>query len=307
MNVLKSVKRCVGIDRRGFTLVEMLVVIAIIALLMGLAIPAVQMAREASRRMQCGNRMRQMALANLNFESQRSRFPAGIVDPGSPQYPSSTWLRHLLPFVEQGNLWDRSQLDHLRDPSPFLSHLGMRTVVPLFTCPSDPSAGEVYFTHYNYAVTHTNFLGVNGTTYLAQDGIFYLNSKTRSAEIKDGLSNTLLIGERPPSPDYWYGWWYAGSGQAFSGSPDMLLGVAEINSTPPAGTTTFLEACPPGPFRYLKGEQQQCDTLHFWSHHPVGANFSMADGTIHVQSYDIDPAVMIALSTRASAEVVSQP
>ena len=287
----------------GFTLVELLVVIAIIGILIGMLIPAVQHVREAARRTSCLNNFRQIGLALHNYEGARRRLPNGINSPSATEFASSTWLTQILPFIEQQAVWDDARSDYASTPSPFFDHLGMKRVIPTFNCPSDPSSGVAHWTSDgtgNYVVASTNYLGVNGTNFEAQDGMFYLNSETRFAEVTDGLSNTLLVGERPPSPDYWYGWWYAGYGQGASGSPDMVLGTRELNRG-----ATFLDHCDVGPYHFERGSNEMCDTLHFWSHHPGGANFVLADGSVKFISYDADP-VMPALSTRAGDEVINE-
>ena len=113
-----------------------------------------------------------------------------------------------------------------------------------------------------------------------------------------------MVGERPPSADKWYGWWYAGLGQSGSGSPDMLLGVREINDPPPPGETSYLEDCPPGPYHFVNGTPgDQCDTLHFWSYHSGGANFVFCDASVRFIPYTADD-VMPQLATRSGNELV---
>jgi prepilin-type N-terminal cleavage/methylation domain-containing protein len=192
-------------NRYAFTLIELLVVIAIIGVLVGMTLPAVQMVRESGRRTICLNNLRQVSLGVINYESSHRRFPAGITNPAATPWRSSTWLVQVLPFVEQQNAWDQAHQDYRFDPSPFLSHLGMRTPVSTYACASDPDSGVEHYTHGFRLVASTNYLGVNGTDYTTRDGVFYQDSKTRTADIRDGASNTLLIGERPPSPDFWYG------------------------------------------------------------------------------------------------------
>ncbi len=293
--------------RPAFTLIELLVVIAIIGILVGLTLPAVQMVREASRRTECSNNLRQVALAILNYESARRRLPTGITSYNAVPYASSTWLAQILPFVEQQNIWNQAVSDYSVDPSPFQTHVGMRTVIPTYQCPSDPESGKVHWTHQNRIVATTSYLGVNGTNHAARDGVFFLESATKLGDITDGTSNTLMVGERPPSADLWYGWWYAGNGFFGSGSPDMILGVREINTPPPSGVMNYLESCPLGPYNFTSGDPgEQCDTLHFWSHHPGGANFALCDGSVHFFAYDADD-IMPQLATRAGAEVFEFP
>jgi prepilin-type processing-associated H-X9-DG protein len=150
-------------------------------------------------------------------------------------------------------------------------------------------------------VAFTIYLGVEGISQFTQDGMLFLDSTVRLTDALDGLSNTLLVGERPPSTDEVWGWWYAGEGQGKDGSGDMVLGVRERNTYIP-GT------CPKGPYHYGPGNlYNQCDCLHFWSLHPGGgANFLFGDGAIRFVAYSADP-IMPALATRAGGEAVDLP
>jgi prepilin-type N-terminal cleavage/methylation domain-containing protein/prepilin-type processing-associated H-X9-DG protein len=291
--------------RLAFTLIELLVVIAVIGVLAGIAFPAVQSVREQARGAECLNRLRQVGVAIKSFEACRKHFPAGINPYNFGEWRSSTWLTRILPFVEQDALWNQATSDYQADPSPFRSHLGMRTVVELYQCPSDPDSAKLSWTHGGRLVTTTSYVGVNGTNYRERDGVFFLDSRIRINDIQDGLSQTLLVGERPPSPDFWYGWWYAGHGQSGSGSPDMILGVRELNDPPPPGVTNYLESCPPGPWQFSEGTRgNQCDVLHFWSYHPGGAHFLFCDGHIRLMSYDANE-IMPGLATRNGDEVIT--
>jgi len=291
----------------GFTLVELLVVIAIIGILVGILLPAVQMIREGARRTECINNIRQLALGVMNYESARGHLPTGITGATARPHRSQSWLQPLLPYVEQLAVYDQAVADYQSSPSPFSGHLGMRTVIPTFQCPSELDAGEVHWTHQYRLVASTSYLGVNGTDWEKEDGIFYRDSKIRFADIADGTSNTLMIGERPASPDFWYGWWYAGFGQQGTGSCDMLLGVRERRAPALGGITTYLESCPDGPYDFKPGKHgEQCDTLHYWSYHPGGAVFAMADGSVHFFAYSAND-VMPKLATRDAGEVVAVP
>ncbi|MGL4420562.1 MAG: DUF1559 domain-containing protein, partial [Gemmataceae bacterium] len=150
----------------------------------------------------------------------------------------------------------------------------------------------------------TSYLGVSGTNGASRDGILYQDSRHRLAEVTDGSSSTLLIGERPPAHDFHYGWWYAGLGYDGRGSMDMVLGVREPNMLP----VTTGSACGPGnyPFRAARGVNDPCGQFHFWSLHPGGANFAFADGSVRFLAYDANP-IMPALATRAGGESVSMP
>ena len=290
------------LSKRGFTLVELLVVIAIIGILVGLTMPAVQSVRESARRTECSNNLRQIGLAVLNYEGSHRSFPSGINSFDDAKRPSISWLGQILPQIEQDNLAMTSSNEFAAGLHPTEGpHLALQTFVSLYACPSDPRSTGAHFTHENRLVALTSYVGVCGTNYTTEDGVFFRDSKTRASAIKDGLSSTIIIGERPPSADFWYGWWYAGFGQQGSGSPDMLLGTRELNDG-----ASFAEDCPAGPYEFSVGDlDQQCDLFHFWSLHPGGGHFAFADGSVRFQAYDIDVEILPALSTIAGNEVVS--
>lgn len=296
----------------AFTLVELLVVISIIGVLLLMVLPAVQMVREAGRRTSCANKVRQLALALMSYESAHEQLPIGLrsfefaVGSSSTQIEANgmTWITRILPFVEQNTMWEHAMEDYRADPIPFRSHRGMQTVLQVVSCPSDPSSGKLHWTHEGYLVACTNYLGVNGTNFKTRDGVFTYDKPVQLNEIIDGQSNTLLIGERPPSPDFWYGWWYA-TGQGAESTGDVTLGVAELKPVFPSGRTNHLDACMPGPYTYEAGRHEQCDTLHFWSDHPGGANFALADGSVHMIPYTIDDSIIQGLATRSGGEVLS--
>jgi hypothetical protein len=152
----------------------------------------------------------------------------------------------------------------------------------------------------------TSYVGVAGSDYTTKDGVLFQDSRIRSADIQDGMSQTLLVGERPPSKDNWYGWWYAGTGQLVnhipSGSPDMVLGARERN----VSTSFDAAACPPGPYVFQAGSlDQQCSLFHFWSLHSGGGQFTLCDGSVHFISYQVEPSMIPAMATRAGQETVA--
>ena len=192
--------------RRAFTLVELLVVIAIIGILVGLLLPAVQSAREAARRMQCSNNLKQLALATHNYESAHKRFPALT---GSSSFSPQA---RILPFIEQANL--QSLIDFSQPlfvGPPWAARLNpvfvpaAQTVVPTFLCPSDgiePTRVTTDATGEMVTVAGTNYMfsygsGTN-TDYddrYTTDGIVWENSWARFGDITDGTSNTVLLSE----------------------------------------------------------------------------------------------------------------
>jgi prepilin-type N-terminal cleavage/methylation domain-containing protein len=226
--------------RRAFTLIELLVVIAIIAILIGLLLPAVQKIRTAAERMRCVNNLKQIGLALHSYHDQNGTLPPALYEPGTTlkpmKYPWVSWLTRILPFIEQPAMYARMQTDSANQQNPWYPtpHYGLDKVMQTYKCPSDPreyvaEQGE------GLSVAFTAYLGVNGRNLRTLDGVLYWDSQVRFLDITDGTSNTLMVGERPPSTDFVFGWWYAGSGQddtlygRNTGSSDVDLGAAELN------------------------------------------------------------------------------
>lgn len=150
-------------------------------------------------------------------------------------------------------------------------------------------------------VSLLSYLGNSGTASGRNDGVFFRRSGVNLVHISDGTSNTLLIGERPPSADVRYGWFYAGVGQDGSGSLDSVIGARKVNRS----IYPQYRACGPGPFQFKAGRVDAvCDAFHYWSLYPNGANFAFADGSVRFLAYSAD-SVLPALATRAGGEVVS--
>jgi prepilin-type N-terminal cleavage/methylation domain-containing protein/prepilin-type processing-associated H-X9-DG protein len=290
--------------RQGFTLVELLVVIVIIALLIGLLLAAVQRIRDAANRTTCGNNLRQIALAFHHYHSVHGYFPPGVsYRGGADPYPFMSWNARLLPFLEQDNLWGQAlqafAMDKLFLNNP--PHTGLATVMPVYACPSDSRGSVSQRVTDQLEVAFTFYLGASGSNQFRKDGVLYLDSRVRLADVTDGSSNTLLAGERPPSPEGRFGWWYAGEGQDQTGSADMVLSAGERN------TSAYVPACPEGPYSFGPGQlQNPCDTFHFWSLHRGGANFLFADGSVHFLPYSAAP-ILPALATRAGGEAIEIP
>ena len=194
----------------GFTLVELLVVIAIIGVLVALLLPAVQSAREAARRTQCMNALKQIGLALHNYDDVLKRLPPAIVFPaGQNAYDSdqmgANWIISILPYFEQPGLYAAFDLTvPISDP---VNRVPRGTQISALLCPSDPNNRVMFagtsaaegdnWARGNYAANGHNQVLTSNSGWNDPDlrGVMGWNLSVRLAEITDGLSNTLMVGE----------------------------------------------------------------------------------------------------------------
>ncbi len=323
-------------SRHAFTLIELLVVIAIIAILIGLLLPAVQKVREAAARMKCTNNLKQQGLALHSYHDANNRLPAALnigqtwysgyqrdIPPGgmnpSTGYPNDgpffSWAYHIAPYMEMDNVYKAFN----KNAWPWYQYLPNGQTVngqkaPMMQCPSDTRSNLVCNDGGNLAAL-TAYLAVNGKNQFreagGQDGIIYVNSGVKITSITDGTSNTLLIGERPPSNDLYYGWMWAGSGDyPYFAATDTSLGVREI--TAPGATPDFFR---PGDLN----DPNNIHRYHYWSLHPGGANWLFGDGGVRFITYSAGTQVvgnfngytnvtlLECMASRAGGEVYPSP
>ena len=330
--------------RPAFTLIEMLVVIAIIAILIGLLLPATQRVRDLALRTQCQNNLKHIGMACHSYYDQNGKFPPGLdsrifYEPtGDPKEPFTvdvktmaenrwyvSWLARILPFCEQQLLSDTvpEEYNRLFYPWGFAPtgqdrpHEGLGTEMSLFKCPYETrqlGTDVAIGTGFTTFIAFTSYLGSSGTTCGINDGMLYDGSAVRMVQITDGASNTLLAGERPPSSDLQFGWWYAGAGYfdpTFGqiGVGDVVLGVREtVYASNPyfvlgGGLGLDPVDCSQNVNFQFGNADNPCDQVHYWSDHWGGSNFVFADGSVHFLTYDINK-ILPALATRAGGEAV---
>lgn len=310
-----------GTHQRGFTLIELLVVIAIIAVLIALLLPAVQQAREAARRSQCKNNLKQYGLAWHNYHDTHGQFPLGGTNWGTP---SVGWHVMILPYVDQAPLYNRlnftagNAFDTIID-----GRQALFKQVPLFLCPTDPGAIEVTaavgWANGNYSgslgaqrtpsadgACHP-FLGLADSLGTADHGntisrsslsgvVSRLGATVRIADVSDGTSNVVMVGEiLPECNDHNAGWWhYNGMNNAHA---SMTVKINDFTTCPkiPGGNKP---ACAPmSNWNYSWG---------FRSRHVGGAHFLLCDGAVRFISENVDSATYRRIGGRADGGTVGE-
>lgn len=315
----------------GFTIVELLVCIAIVALLIAILIPAIQRVREAANKLNCASNMRQLVIAVHNYESQFKRLPYGQIGPTGPSQPQPppgqpyfgwgptskgwSWLVRILPFIEQDSLYVKGDVG-----SKTLEDSGICAMrIQSFLCPSD----SAYYANarnntgdlQGLNVGNTCYKGVSGSNWgwdgtqvrffptfhkkkgangsydglNLGDGVFWRTDyqyRRRLTCIKDGLSNTFMIGEDTPEKNLWCSWPYA----------SHAYGTCAI---------------PPNYNHYPGGfdinPQDWSNNHSFRSSHPGGLQFGMADGSVRFIQNNISIEIYRALATISGHEPIAIP
>jgi len=306
--------------RAGFTLIELLVVIAIIAVLIALLLPAVQAAREAARRMQCTNNLKQIGLALHNYEGVHLMLPSARTN--SPHYWSS--LAQILPNLEGGALYNTINFDHSTAPNArnnydMANTTAIAFMIPAYSCPSDPKAGRV-----TADLGPTNYFAVAGTGTMANgngNGLMFDGSRIRFADVTDGLSNTTAFVESikgtgvdttAPTAFDLIGQYKGGGGYSSTFTEAACDGITAYSGT--RGS------------RWFHGSMSGGSTLnHYWTpnskkadcagdtngllsargYHPGGVNTLFGDGHVQFLKDSVALSAWRALATRSGGEVNS--
>jgi len=279
------------VARRGFTLLELLVVVAIIAILISLLLPAVQQAREAARRMGCRNNLSQIALALQNYHATHRVLPPGSVNETGPVKVGVTtdnhfgWIAQILPELDEVNTW--KQLDFTKT-SYQQSSLSLVSPGVLY-CPSRPGGSTCYAGCYDSSAAPID---------TDNNGVLFLNSSVRMQDITDGRSHTLLVGEVVSSSA---GAWYQGTEATLRYTGDGLDGM--LNGGGPAGIFAGITT----------GEQNNSGAaptavlpMRFGSVHMDGAHMAFADGSARFVSSRVDAQILRKMGNRHDGEVMGE-
>jgi len=304
--------------RHGLSLIELLVVLALIGVLLGLLMSAVQNVRGAAGRLSCQNNLKQVALATHNYHAAHEHLPAEYRGTRFPHRMASIpWTVSLLPHLEQNDLHQSAMAAYASAPgyqSP--PHTGLIRVVKPYTCPNDGRLSSPLTGSDGTTAAYGSYVGVVGVAADPRRGgtppippnrmgvifpvIVGAVGPVRFADITDGLSQTVMFGERPPPGRRLAGNWYTVDVPGEYGETDdgLCRGLSL-----PAYSATDTNRCR-GPFQLGPGRvENPCDSYHFWSLHPGGANFAFADGSVKFLRYSA-AGILPALATRAGGETV---
>lgn len=303
--------------RLGFSLIELIVVIGVISLLMAMLIPAIQRVRESANQLSCKNKLKQLALAVHQYEKDYGVLPprnlARTPPPSSISFAGVGWLAQLLPYIDEGSVWQGIPTALLQSWEGFKNppHHANKAIIAAFACPSDSRMPGAWEDAAGYNCSYTSYIGVMGDATVTMSGTQnrrpyaegpFGSNGSRFSSIRDGLSNTLLIGERPPPTCGMAGWWYS---EAKPGKP--ICRMFDDRLAVKSGFVFCSYKChdKESSNSYGSGDvENPCDAYHFWSFHPGGSLFAKADGSVHFLKYSIGDKLLGALATSHGGEAV---
>lgn len=285
--------------RGGFSLLELLVAITVIAIVVSLLLPAVQQAREAARRTSCRNQLHQLALACHNYESQHQTLPPGYVaaveaDNSTTWCTSGTtnngapWTVLILPFLDEGSRYSQFEMEReftpdQNNPGSSANHRQWLLPLPKFECASDPRGGK--------GESHTNYVGVQGggagecvgglpERKFFLGGVLFHNSKIRMTDIRDGSSNVFMLGET-----------------LYQSRKMSWASTAKLDSFATPMTVAGAEV----PINWYHNPDPNFELVShvFGSFHEGGCHFALADGSVRFLNENMDHLAYQRLAVRS--------
>jgi prepilin-type N-terminal cleavage/methylation domain-containing protein len=310
--------------RKGFTLIELLVVIAIIAILIALLLPAVQQAREAARRTQCRNNLKQIGVALHNYHDIHRTLPPGWIQASVPDVDGEfaerwSWKVFILPQIDQAPLYQTLNVIDGTQPIPLANDPRVQTVLNVYLCPSDPGphVNESFLDQNGNPYPKSNYPGVHGRGEIISDaisggnGLFGKASRVRMADITDGTSQTFAVGERDLAsrgigifgslgdPFRHAAVWIRALPRQGSivGTPESDV-PGQMHGRSVTGICTDIQ----GSTRVLNGSSSR----GFGSAHVGGGHFLMADGAVRFIGESIDLPTYGRLAHRSDGEIIGE-
>lgn len=283
-SMIRESRRSAGRHRQGFTLLEMLTVVMILAVLIALLLPAVQQAREAARRYACQNNLAQIGLALQNYEMVHERLPPGTVNPTGPIRSENQgyhigWMVQILPHLEHENVY--AQFNFSMGLYDEENYVPARCTIPSFACPSSPSGGVVVvnLATGNYAGCHHD---VEAPIDVDNHGVLFLNSSIRYRDLHDGSAATIFVGETSGGLG-----WAAGTRATLRNTGGPINGRTVAQGVPIQVP--------------LSGPELDAYLLAvggFSSSHTGGANFLLGNGSVRFISESVSLPVLQTLAHR---------
>ncbi|MCA8992526.1 MAG: DUF1559 domain-containing protein [Planctomycetaceae bacterium] len=280
-------------SKRGFTAIELMVVMAIIAILIALLLPAVQQAREAARRTQCNNNLLQIGIAMHAYHNFHQAFPPGTSDVQGPVRDDGkgykmSWVAQILPFLDESNAYNR--IDFTRSAYDQQDQDLISYRLATFSCPSSGGSSS-YAGCYN---------DIEAPLDVNNDGMLFLNSSVRLRDVTDGQRHTLLLGESGASLS-----WLHGTGSTLRN----MDGFSDPGSSNyDTSGRNYYEAPPERPQTTETGEPVDADLIvgGFGSAHGSGGNFCFVDGTVRFISSYADQTVLLRIANRHDGQLIGK-